>query len=341
MEWRDRRGWERWGRWVARGGLGAVRLLGAAGSRPGTPGWWGRKTGGSGTAALGGIGMGRLGAFSLAGCQGWLGSVGVEHGAGSRPGTPGWRRKRKTGGSETAPLRKIRPGWRDGGGCCIRGCGSARASGGLRPGRFDRLRTGSPRTVSRVALTGRGRFETGPYARLRRNGGIGGVWSAGGGGLPGMAWVRSGCWVALGPGPIRQAQGRLDAGMAGEEDGRVGVGCWEGWFDTTPSTGSGQALRGLRVGSPRTVGWAGGLLPGRGRLETGPYARAGRGQGIWREKRSRDPSGDLGMTGGGAGVAGVGAVSGGVVRHGPSKDYGPACHERLGGLGVCCPEEAG
>ena len=61
-------------------------------------------------------------------------------------------------------------------------------------------------------------------------------------------WVRSGCWVALGPGPIRQAQGRLDAGMAGEEDGRVGVGCWEGWFDTT--------LRGLRVGSPRT-GWGG------------------------------------------------------------------------------------
>ena len=167
-------------------------------------------------------------------------------------------------------------------------------------------------------------------------------------------WVRSGCWVALGPGPIRQAQGRLDAGMAGEEDGRVGVGCWEGWFDTT--------LRGLRVGSPRTVGWAGGLLPGRGRLETGPYARAGRGRGGWwwkgwrtphripagtpesasplgegedsepsggrrgrragrgprpyaragrgqgirREKRSRDPSGDLGMTGGGAGMAGGG-----------------------------------
>ena len=86
--------------------------------------------------------------------------------------TPGWRRKRKTGGSETAPLRKIRTGWRDGGGCCIRGCGWTRASEGLRAGRFDRLRTGSPRTVSRVALTGRGRFETGPYARSGRGRGV-------------------------------------------------------------------------------------------------------------------------------------------------------------------------
>ena len=181
------------------GWLGSVGVEHGAGSRPGTPGWRRkRKTGGSETAALGGIGMGRLGAFSLAGCQGWLGSVGVEHGAGSRPGTPGWRRKRKTGGSETAPLRKIRTGWRDGGGCCIRGCGSTRASGGLRPGRFDRLRTGSPRTVSRVALTGRGRFETGPYARSGWNGGIGGVGSAGGGGLPGVWGVggikRLRCW---------------------------------------------------------------------------------------------------------------------------------------------------
>ena len=162
------------GELVERGSLGVLGLNMVLGSRPGTPGWRGRKTGGSGMVALGGIGMGRLGAFSLGGCQGWLGSVGVEHGAGSRPGTPGWRRKRKTGGSETAPLRKIRTGWRDGGGCCIRGCGSTRASGGLRPGRFDRLRTGSPRTVSRVALTGRGRFETGPYAKRRT--GDGGWW---------------------------------------------------------------------------------------------------------------------------------------------------------------------
>ena len=213
-----------------------------------TPGWRGRKTGGSETAALGGIGMGRLGAFSLAGCQGWLGSVGVEHGAGSRPGTPGWRRKRKTGGSETAPLRKIRTGWRDGGGCCIRGCGSTRASGGLRPGRFDRLRTGSPRTVSRVASTGRGRFETGPYARSGWNGGIGGVWSAGGGGLPGMWFDRltrdAGCGRVVGwcwvPAPFGRLRAGLTPGWRGKKTGGSGLGAGRGG-STRPSVDSGSA----------------------------------------------------------------------------------------------------
>ena len=53
--------------------------------------------------------------------------------------------------------------------------------------------------------------------------------------------------------------------------------------------------------------------------------------------------------GGGEGRVGWGWVLGRVVRHGPfgrlragfSKDYRPAHHERLGGLGVGCPEEAG
>ena len=50
--------------------------------------------------------------------------------------------------------------------------------------------------------------------------------------------MRSGCWVLLGPGPIRQAQGRLDAGMAEEEeDGRV----TERVFHKSPNLVLGQA----------------------------------------------------------------------------------------------------
>ena len=43
----------------------------------------------------------------------------------------------------------------------------------------------------------------------------------------------------------------------------------------------------------------------------------------------------------GIGMGAGGAASGGVVRHGLPTDSGPAHHERLGGLGVGCPEEAG
>ena len=35
------------------------------------------------------------------------------------------------------------------------------------------------------------------------------------GGVPGVTWVRMGGWLLLGSGPIRQAQGRLDAGVTG------------------------------------------------------------------------------------------------------------------------------
>ena len=54
------------------------------------------------------------------------------------------------------------------------------------------------------------------------------------GGLPGMAWMRMGDWVLLGPGCIRQAQDRLDAGMAGGDEGWV---VHPGWVVGRGSTG--------------------------------------------------------------------------------------------------------
>ena len=72
-------------------------------------------------------------------------------------------------------------------------------------------------------VPGGGRFETGPYARGAGTGseGFGALGAVGCQGWLGCGRVVG--WL-LGPGPIRQAQGRLDAGMAGEEDGRVGDG---------------------------------------------------------------------------------------------------------------------
>ena len=119
---------------------------------------------------------------------------------------------------------------------------------GLRAGRFDRLRTGSPRTVSRVALTGRGRFETGPYAKSGWNGGIGGVGSAGGGGLPGVWFDRltrdAGCGRVVGwrwvPAPFGRLRAGLTPGWRGKKTGGSGLGAGRGG-STRPSVDSGSA----------------------------------------------------------------------------------------------------
>ena len=90
-------------------------------------------------------GRGGLEPFDWLGCQGWLGSGWIEHGAGSRPRTPGCRR-RKTGGAQTRPYA----GW-------------GRRVGGRVVG------------AAGGSLPGRGRLQTGPYVRLgRRDGGGGG-----------------------------------------------------------------------------------------------------------------------------------------------------------------------
>ena len=54
------------------------------------------------------------------------------------------------------------------------------------------------------------------------------------GGLPGVAWVRSGCWLLLDPG-----RGRRDGGSG---PGVTGVGCFirAGGSTRAPSAGSGQ-----------------------------------------------------------------------------------------------------
>ena len=114
-----------------RGELGLARMSWAVGGST-TPttgsGQALRKTSGRLTTNGGGGGLEPL---NWLGCQGWFGCGRAEHGAGSRPRTPGWRRGRKTGGSQTRPYA----GLDEGGG-----------------GWFDtarrRRRTGSPRTVS-------------------------------------------------------------------------------------------------------------------------------------------------------------------------------------------------
>ena len=107
------------------------------------------------------------------------------------------------------------------------------------------LWTGSPRTGVEPDLrdgpsasSGQAHYERGG----QRLGGFGQDW------LPGVAWVRFRGGLLLGPGPIRQAQGRLDAGMTEEEeDGRVG----------DAATGKGRVERGEeleRTGNRRPIG---------------------------------------------------------------------------------------
>ena len=89
------------------------------------------------------------------------------------------------------------------------------------------------------------------------------------------------CWVPAG-----------DAGMVGEEDSRLG--------DTTPTS---RLIR----------GWLGRWLPGRGRLETGPYVRSGRRDSGGMKARSLGgPRDDKRRRAGGRrGLYGLGGGSGG------------------------------
>ena len=82
------------------GGLGSAGVDHAAGSRPRTPGWRsaGAASRGGSTRPAGDGGPAhherverRLGALGQGGLPGGLGSAGVDHAAGSRPRTPGWR----------------------------------------------------------------------------------------------------------------------------------------------------------------------------------------------------------------------------------------------------------
>ena len=102
--------------------------------------------------------------------------------------------RRRGGGEEedgrvgdAAPTGKGSP--QTGGDCCIRGCGSTRASDGLRPG--------SPRTVGPVVSSGRGRLETGRYVRWGRGGWEHLVW-LGCQGWRGWGSVGGCCWVSAG-----------------------------------------------------------------------------------------------------------------------------------------------
>ena len=251
--------------------------------------------------ALGGIGMGRLGAFSLAGCQGWLGSVGVEHGAGSRPGTPGWRRNEEDGRVRESLFHKsIKPAnsW------------------------FGRLTTNGPEPVTFVLSSSKieiRRFmkhpqRPRPYARSGRDGGMGVVAASGG-------VVRHGPPADCGPAAstgsgqahherfhgwprpeeagLKPARTQDQDGMAGSEGlGALGaVGC-QGW-----------------LGCGRVVGWHWVPAP-FGRL------RAGLTPG-WRGKKT--------------GGSGLGAGRGGSTR--PSVDSGSAHHERGGAADAGCAED--
>ena len=84
-------GWWGVGLWAEEVGLKPALTHEGAGAA----GHHDRKTGGSETPAVRKIGRGTgsegLGALGAVGRQGWLWSAGVDHGAGSRPGTPGWR----------------------------------------------------------------------------------------------------------------------------------------------------------------------------------------------------------------------------------------------------------
>ena len=123
---------------------------------------------------------------------------------------------RKTGGLGTPPVRRREKtaGW---GGCFIRGGGSTRGAGdgpqahheraGDRWGRFDTVRRvhrpGSPRTGGWGA-GGRGRFETGPYAR-----GAARVWTV---------WVTRVGWFDTGRRGRRPGSPRTGEGVDGLGD---------------------------------------------------------------------------------------------------------------------------
>ncbi len=134
-----------------------------------------------------------------------------------------------------------------------------------------RRRSGSPRTGERW-LPGRGRLGTGPYARRDAEGDCCRAW---------LLLALSGRWgwqpPSSQPSPSREKE---------EDRALVGLVAASGevWFDT--------ARRRLWAGSPRT---GGGWLPGRGRLETGRYARLDRrrreekgaeGSSVWCARRS-------------------------------------------------------
>ena len=113
----------------------------------------------------------------------------------------------------------------------------------------------------------------------------------------GVAAGRQGRWLLLGPGPIRQAQGRLDAGMA--EGGGAGRFDWLKGGSNELGASTGRARTGFRRGrrSPSA---------GSGKVPLLPQERVKIG-GL---------------------LAGDGCCVRGVVRHGSPKDSDPAHHER-------------